>query len=99
MACVTIPVDSSFKERLALFPWINWSEIAREEAMKKEIFEDFIKRGELSEEYQEFCDEIDWYPVDELKLKEEFIAELKKIEKGPHKKMSLAQLDKLLGLK
>ena len=39
MACVTIPVDSSFKERLALFPWINWSEIAREEAMKKMIFE------------------------------------------------------------
>ena len=39
----------------------------REAAMKIEIFEDSIKSGELSEEYQDFCEETDWYPVDELK--------------------------------
>ena len=56
------------------FSWVNWSEVNREELNKKRIFEEFIKTGTLSTEDQEFCDKIDWYPVDELELKEEYIA-------------------------
>ena len=70
--------------------------IAKEELRKKEIFEEFIKTGTLSDESQKFCDKLDWYPVDELELKEEYIKKLKKIEKGPHIKIALEKLDKLL---
>ena len=63
--------------------------------MKRDIFEEFIKTGELSAEDQEFCDRIDWYPVDELPLREEYVKKLKQIEKGPHSKaMTLEELDK-----
>ena len=45
MACAAIPVDKSFKERLAVFPWVNWSEVAKEEIFKEkkrtEEFEEF----------------------------------------------------------
>jgi len=67
--------------------------------MKRDIFEVFIKTGELSAEDQEFCDMIDWYPVDELPLREEYVKKLKQIEKGPHSRMTLEELDELMGLK
>jgi hypothetical protein len=67
--------------------------------MKRDIFEQFIKSGELSAEDQEFCDSIDWYPVDELPLREEYVKKLKQIEKGPHSRMTLEELDELMGLK
>ena len=60
---------------------MNWSEIAREETLKKLIFENYIKTGKLSDEEWEFCDKIDWHPVDELPLKEEFIKRLELIRK------------------
>jgi len=60
---------------------VNWSEIAREETLKKLIFENYIKTGKLSDEEWEFCDKIDWHPVDELPLKEEFIKRLELIRK------------------
>ncbi|MBA5942522.1 MAG: hypothetical protein H0M93_04270 [Methanophagales archaeon] len=47
--------------------------------MKCDIFEEFIETGELSADDQEFCDKIDWYPVDELPLKEEYVKKLKQI--------------------
>ena len=71
MACITVSVDKSFKERLGAFPWVNWSEVSREEAMKKEIFERFLKTRKLSEEDEQFCESIDWHPVDELPMREE----------------------------
>ena len=77
MVSVSIAVEESFKERVESFAWVTWSEVAREEAIKKEIFEKFIKTGTLSADDQEFCDEIDWYPVDELPLKEEYVKKIK----------------------
>jgi len=67
--------------------------------MKRAIFEECIKTGELSVDDQEFCDLIDWYPVDELPLKDEYVKKLKRIEKGPHSRMTLEELDELMGLK
>lgn len=95
MACITVPLEQAFKQRISKFPWVNWSEVGREATLKKEIFDKFIKTGELSKEDQEFCDMIEWYPVDELPLREEYVKKLKKIEKGPHSKaMTPEELDK-----
>ena len=86
MVSLIVPVGVQFKERLKLFPWVNWSEVGREESLKKDIFDRFIKKDKLSKFDQEFCEAIDWHPVDELPLKEEYIKKIKKIEKEPHSK-------------
>jgi len=99
MVSITFALEDRLFSILERFPWVNWSEVSREKVMKREIFEEFIKTGTLSEENQAFCDKIDWHPVDELPLKEEFVKELKEIEKGPHSKMTLKELDELMGLK
>ena len=81
MTSLTLSVSDEFKNEIKEFIWINWSEIAREEAMKKLIFENYIKTGELTDEEWEFCEKIDWHPVDELPLKEEFKKELERRKK------------------
>lgn len=86
MASLTLAVTEEMKRELKSFLWVNWSEIAREEATKKLIFENYLKTGSLTDEEWEFCDKIDWHPVDELPLKEEFIKRMKKIKQGKFKK-------------
>lgn len=81
MASITLSVSDEFKSQLKSFGWVNWSEIAREEALKKIIFEEYIKTGNLSDEDWEFCEKIDWHPVDEMPLKEEFKKEMEKRKK------------------
>ena len=78
MASLTLSVSEEFKNQLKAFLWVNWSEIAREEAIKKLIFENYIKTGSITDEEWEFCEKIDWHPVDELPLKEEFKKELER---------------------
>jgi len=96
---ITFSLDDRVFSIIKHIPWVSWSEVGREELRKRKIFEGFIKTGELSAKDQEFCDRIDWYPVDELPLREEYVEKLKKIEKGPHIPMTLEELDELLGLK
>ena len=81
MASLTLSVSEDLKSQLKEFEWVNWSEIAREEALKKLIFENYMKTGKLSDEEWEFCERVDWHPVDELPLKEEFIKKLEAIKK------------------
>lgn len=81
MASLTLSVSDEFKNKLKTFMWVNWSEIAREEAMKKLIFENYIKTGSITDEEWVFCEKIDWHPVDELPLKKEFKKELKRRKK------------------
>ena len=81
MASITISVSEEFKNRLREFLWVNWSEIAREETLKKLIFEKYLKTKELSDREWAFCERIDWHPVDELPLKGEFKKELGKRRK------------------
>lgn len=78
MACITVSVEKPFKERLRSFPWVNWSKIGREELLKRYIFDKYMKTGRITKEEEEFCEKIDWHPVDEFPLKEEFIKKLKK---------------------
>ena len=84
MASLTLSISDEFKNQLRSFMWVNWSEIAREEAIKKLIFENYIKTGAITDEEWAFCEKIDWHPVDELPLKEDFKKEIeiRKKEKG-----------------
>jgi len=62
---------------------------------KKEIFELYMKTKKISKEDQEFCEEIDWHPVDELPLREDYIKKMKKIDKEPKgKAMTIKEFDK-----
>lgn len=100
MPTITLSLSERFKSEIKQFPWVNWSEVAREEILKKDIFERYIKTGELSDEDRMFCERIDWHPVDELPLKEEFVNELQKARNEPSgKSMTLEELDELMGLK
>jgi hypothetical protein len=99
MPSVVIPANEKLKAELKRFSWVNWSEIAREEVRKKDIFERYMKTKKISAEDAKFCEEIDWHPVDELPLREEYIKKLERIRKGPTRKMTLKELHKLTGLK
>ena len=81
MASITLSVSDEFKSQLKKFLWVNWSEIAREETIKKLIFDKYIKTGEITDEEWEFCEKLDWHPADELPLKEEHIKKLKSARK------------------
>ena len=95
MACITIPLKESFKIELSLFPWVNWSEVGREESLKKEIIDQYIKTGNVSNKDKKFCEQIDWHPVDELPLKKEFIKQLNKTrKKSPSKAMTSKEFNK-----
>ena len=97
MASLTLAVSDDFKEQLKTFLWVNWSEIAREEALKKIIFENYMKTGKITDEEWEFCEKIDWHPVDELPLKEEFIKKMERIRKEKGIKFkSMAELRKII---
>jgi hypothetical protein len=78
MVSIIMNLDDELKARINRFSWINWSEVAREESRKKRIFEEYLKTRKLPEEDSEFCELIDWHPVDELPLREDFVAELNK---------------------
>ena len=81
MPSLTLSVSDEFKAQLKNFLWVNWSEIAREEATKKIIFENFLKNKNISDEEWKFCEKTDWHPVDELPIKEEYIKKLETIKK------------------
>jgi len=98
MTSLTFAIPNEIKFEMKELAWVNWSELTKEEFLKKEIFERFIKTGALSKEDEEFCERIDWDPIDELEVREEYIKKLKKIEKGPHSRMTFKKLDKLMGL-
>lgn len=83
MANLTIQLGQELKQKTIHFAWVNWSELSKKGLLKKKIFERFMKTGTLSNEDQEFCDSIDWYPVDWLPLREEFVKELKQSRKEP----------------
>ena len=88
MASVTLSVTEEFRNQLKQFQWVNWSEIAKEETMKKLIFEKYLKTREVTDKDWIFCERIDWHPVDELPLKKDFSEKLKKRKKEKSIKIS-----------
>jgi len=99
MVSVSISLDEDEYSRLTNQRWVNWSEIARVVAAKREIFERYISGGELTKEDIAFCDSIDWHPTDELPLRQEYVQTLLKISKMKKIKVgSAAELRKRAGL-
>ncbi len=97
MATLTLSVSESLHHFLKSFSWVNWSELSREEAYKKLIFESYIKNGTLTDSEWSFCEKIDWHPVDELPLKEEFVKKIAAIRKEkPIRFKSVSELFKRL---
>ena len=57
MASVSFTISDELKAKMKKFPWINWSEVSREEAIEREkINEDFeafnkiVSKSKLTEE-------------------------------------------------
>ena len=88
MVSITVPIENKLLEKIEQLSWVNWSDVARERLKKREIFERYLKLGTITDEDWKFCDKIDWHPVDELPLREEFAKELKERKKGPFIKLN-----------
>ncbi|MBR9703929.1 hypothetical protein GOV12_00830 [Candidatus Pacearchaeota archaeon] len=67
--------------------------------LKQDISKRYKETREITGEDWEFCEAIDWHPVDELPMKEEYEKELKERQKGPHSEMTIKELDKLMKIK
>jgi hypothetical protein len=50
MASITFAVDEELKPRMERFPWVNWSEIARENLLEKEKLEELRSKLGSKEE-------------------------------------------------
>lgn len=87
MASFTLSVSDEFKSQLKAHKWVNWSEVAREEAQKKLIFERYVKTGDISNEDWAFCEALDWHPVDELPFKEDFLKRIAAAKKERSRKI------------
>ena len=59
-----------------------------EEAFKIEMFEKYPKNGELSDDDWEFCEKVDWHPVDELPLRDGVIERLNEVKEGKFVRLS-----------
>ena len=59
MATVTLTIPDETKKELIRFNWVVWSVVAKQELLKKKIFEKYLKTGELSNEDWRFCERID----------------------------------------
>ncbi len=81
MATITVPVPDDLYTRMEYFSWVKWSEVARASLRKREIFEKYLRSGELSDEDAEFCDKMDWHPVDELPLRDDYVQRLEDLKK------------------
>jgi len=92
MGTITLSVPDELKERMSKIDWVNWSSIARHAFSNtlSDVEELEIKRKVLA---------IGGIPEDDNReVREEYVEELKRIDKGPHIPMTLKELDELLGL-
>ncbi len=81
MATITVPVPDDLYSRMEHFSWVKWSEVSRDSLRKRQIFEKYLRSGELSDGDAEFCDKMDWHPVDELPLRDDYVQRLEDLKK------------------
>lgn len=84
MSTLTIPIDDDLYDKIQIHSWVKWSKVAQDEIRKRKILEIYIRDKIISEEDAEFCEMIDWHPVDELPLKQEIIEKVQKADKKSH---------------
>ncbi|AFV22781.1 hypothetical protein Mpsy_0570 [Methanolobus psychrophilus R15] len=61
------------RDKIQALSWVKWSKVAQDGIRKRKILEVYIRDKSISEEDAEFCEMIDWHPVDELPIKEEIL--------------------------
>jgi hypothetical protein len=81
MSTLTIPIDDELYDKIQAFSWVKWSKVAQDGIRKRKILEVYIRDKTISEEDAEFCEMIDWHPVDELPIKEEVIERILRSDK------------------
>lgn len=52
MASITFAVDESLKSKIEKFPWVNWSEVAREKLLWQAELEELSRKLETKEEQE-----------------------------------------------
>lgn len=52
MASITFAVDESLKSKIEKFPWVNWSEVARENLLQKAELEEWRQKLESKKEQE-----------------------------------------------
>lgn len=93
MTSIVISMDDNLFSVVKHFFWVKWSSLARDDVLKKDIFDRFIK-NKMSTRDEEFCERISWDPLDEMEVREEFIEELKKARNEPSgKSMTLDEFN------
>ncbi|MEW6328845.1 MAG: hypothetical protein AB1468_01880, partial [Candidatus Micrarchaeota archaeon] len=92
---MTLGLPPEVEEEIKRHPEIKWTHVAREaliekaERMRKlDILEKYLDKNEFSDEDLRWMEEHDWHPVDEKRLKREFVSTLEKTRKGSFKKIS-----------
>lgn len=95
MVSLTFSLNDDIFEKLNKFSWINWSEIARQETTKREIFERYLRTRKITDEDLFFCEKTDWHPVDELPIKKEYLEKIKAVKK--EKSVRLESVDDIFG--
>ncbi|KXS43142.1 MAG: hypothetical protein AWU59_1256 [Methanolobus sp. T82-4] len=84
MPTLTVPIDDELYNRLQTHSWVKWSKVVQDGIRKRKILEIYIRNKTISEADAEFCEMIDWHPVDELPIKQELIEKLKEADKKPY---------------
>jgi len=98
---LTLSIPKDIEETMKELPKIKWTVVARE-AIKEEainqrklvILDRYLRRKELTDKEYAFMDRIDWHPVDELELRDEYVKKLKRIEKQKAKELDINKLFK-----
>ncbi|WP_370575560.1 hypothetical protein [Methanomethylovorans sp.] len=82
MPTLTVPIDDELYDKIQTLSWVKWSKVAQDGIRKRKILEVYIRDKSISEEDAEFCEMIDWHPVDELPIKEEVIERILRSDKN-----------------
>jgi len=93
---LTLSIPKDIEETMKELPKIKWTVVAREAINQRKlvILDRYLRRKELTDKEYAFMDRIDWHPVDELELREEYVKKLKRIEKQKAKELDINKLFK-----
>lgn len=91
---VTLSVSGKLMEGMRRHSSVKWTEVAREamareleRLMKAELLQKFLHKERFSQFEEEWMEEHDWHPVDEMQLKPEFIKRVQASRKEHSKKI------------
>ncbi|MDP3741814.1 MAG: hypothetical protein Q8R15_00705 [Candidatus Micrarchaeota archaeon] len=92
---ITLSVSGELEQLVKSHPEVKWTAIARNameeragKMMKLEILRKYIDKEPFAESELQWMDENDWHPVDEKRLKQNFITSIEKASKEKSKKLS-----------